>query len=308
MLKYVKENNINIVHFQHEFSFFHNKNALAKLLQDLNTIDVKTIVTLHSFCPKLTAYNFMLAKNASKLLMHAKPFVKEFIAEALNSPVKLKVDNLEYIPMGCNLPIEYDKTKVMQTKKLLNIDSYFPIIGSFGFLRDQKGYRDIVLSLHELKKVYDNPLCLIYAPSHEFGNKYYDETFFKFIEQEKLEKNVLIIREYAKEEKMLKILQTVDLFILNYKDSPGGGGISAAVKTLMSTQRPIITTNSMAFSDLDKEIIRLENTDPQDLAKATQSLLANPQLLDSLIKKANLFLENNSWKNVVEKHIKVYGE
>jgi len=82
-----------------------------------------------------------------------------------------------------------------------------------------------------------------------------------------MQDNVILIREYLDDEKLLKTLNVCDLFVLNYKDAPNMGGNSAACKTLMRLCKPIITPNSIAFLDLDDEILKINNLNKNLLLK-----------------------------------------
>jgi glycosyltransferase involved in cell wall biosynthesis len=251
----------------------------------------------------------MVSQFANRVIVHALPFKQEYeMMDNLPGEFKPTFPNIEFIPMGCEPPQLLHDSDVTETRRHLNMDNRSPIVGSFGFLRDQKGYNELLLAVKELKVKYPQIYCLIYAPPHEFGSKFYDEEFFKFIEREKLEDMVLVVRDYSEKEKMLRILQTADLFVLNYKDSPQGGGISAAVKTLMRTQRPIIVADSIAFRDLDKEVVKIGKPNVQKIASTIDQVWMNEMLKSRLVEKANLFLNNNTWDKIATKHLKIYGD
>jgi glycosyltransferase involved in cell wall biosynthesis len=308
-INFAVQNKINCFHLQHEFSFWPDRIKLAEALQELNSKNIKTILTLHSFCRGLISYNVMLVNKLDKLIVHAQSFKDELCSmNFLEQETKNDIDNVEFIPMGCDAARSYTDEEIKETRKMLGIEGRSPIIGSFGFLREQKGYNDLILAVKELKDKFPNILCLVYAPLHEFGSRSYDEQFFKFIEREKLVDVTLVLRDYSEKEKMLKILQAADLFVLNYKDSPAGGGISSAIKTLMVVQRPIIASNSIAFKDLKDEIAKLTKNGVSDIAKAIDQVWSNQVLKDVLVGKTNNFLAANSWSIVAERHVKVYGE
>ena len=56
----VEQGKYNIIHIEHEHSFFKNKDVLAKLLEKLNAMKVKTILTMHSLAVGLSSYNEIL--------------------------------------------------------------------------------------------------------------------------------------------------------------------------------------------------------------------------------------------------------
>lgn len=308
--KLVKDQNFNLVHLQHEFSFFKSKTELEQLLYSLNELKVKTVITLHSLVPAMNAINELLLTRIDDVIVHCADFKR--ILEGLftvNTKLLPNICNIEVIEMGCGDIFPIDEKRVIETKKNLDLLNRWPIIGSFGFLREQKGYHDLLLAMKELKKQYENILLLIIAPKHEFGSKVYDETFYNFIEKHELGNNVLIIREYLEETKLLSVLQVADAFVLNYVDSPYGGGISAAVKTLLRVQRPILVREGVAFTDLvNGEVLKIRDTNLSALISAIKNLIRDRTLSISLINNANEFLLRNSWKNAAQKHLDLYNK
>ena len=219
------------------------------------------------------------------------------------------VQNIEFIPMGCKELVKRSHGIIQETKKNLDISNRYPIIGSFGFLRDQKGFQEIALAVKELKKDYPNICFLLISPKHEFGDLVYDEEFFRFLEREKMDTFSLILREYLPEKKLIKVLQTIDLFVLNYKDSPIGGGISAAVKTLMRSGRPIITSNSIAFWDLEKgEVFKNEFLSVDVMTTLIEKVLKDESIQGTLVNTAAAFLNFANWESVSKKHWDIYME
>jgi glycosyltransferase involved in cell wall biosynthesis len=211
--------------------------------------------------------------------------------------------------MGCGDIFSIDENRIIETKRNLNLSKKYPIVGSFGFLREQKGYYDLLLAIKELRKQYPDVFLLIVAPKHEFGSKVYDETFYNFIEKHKLQNNVMIIREYLSEEKLLSVLQCSDVFVLNYIDSSYGGGISAAIKTLFRVQRPILAREGIAFADLTKgEVLKIRGVSLSSLIDAIKALVEDKTLSASLVNNANDFILRNSWKNIAQKHIDLYNK
>lgn len=301
LVNYCKKQKINVVHIQHEFSFFKNKNQIETALQNLNHAGIKTIITMHSFCPGLKSYNQMLIDTCDKILFHSQRFVNEICQNYQHR------NNVQFIAMGCKLHYPYEKGTVQLAKQNLGIEKRKPIIGSFGFLRDQKGFKELILAVKSMRNEFPDICLLLISPKHEFGSMVYDEEFFRFIEREKMDDTCIIIREYLPETKLLKILQTVDFFILNYQDSPAGSGISAAVKTLMRSQRPIIVSDTMSFWDLNKgEVLKGENLNVESMINLSKKIMYDKDLCDLLVKNANAFLENNKWYNIANMHWDLY--
>lgn len=306
----IQRDGYNVVHIQHEFSFFKNKEVLKKLLDDLHNLKVKTVLTMHTLAPGLSSYNELLLTHLDDLIVHSQHFKDQLLKRSNNNNdiILPETCNIEVIPMGCGGIHQLDENRVNETKNNLGINSHGPIIGSFGFLRDQKGYQDIILTVKILREKYPNILLLLVCPTHEFGSKTYDEIFFNFIERIGMQDNVLIIREYLEEEKLLDVLQCADLFMLNYKDAPIGGGISAAVKTLFRVQRPIIVNNSIAFCDLTDEVMKINSITVESMLEPIEKLLKDKEFGQSLVIKANEYATNNSWSETAKRHLDLYSK
>ncbi len=86
-----------------------------------------------------------------------------------------------------------------------------------------------------------------------------------------------------------------------------GGGISAAVKTLFRVQRPIIVNNSLAFFDLNDEVLKV-NSGKGSLAliEPIKRVLINKELSNKLVSSANLYIEKNNWNKTAQKHLDLY--
>lgn len=302
----IKTNGYNICHIQHEFSFFKNNDEFKQLLKNLKDLKIKTILTMHSLVPRLKAENEVMLTYFDNIIVHCAAF-KEILEEGFKENRDECSANIDIVEMGCGDLYEINEDKIKEVKQNLDISNRYPIIGSFGFLREQKGYHDLLLAVKELKNTYKDILLLIVAPHHEFGSQMYDNTFFNFITKHKLEKNVLIIREYLKEEKLLAVLQCADMFVLNYIDSPIGGGISAAIKTLFRVQKPILVREGIAFTDLVRgEVLKIRDIEISALVKAIDVLIKDKEMGKTLVKNANEFVLRNNWKNVAQKHIELY--
>lgn len=308
--KLIQDTKCNLVEIQHEFSFFRSKTEFEELLQNLNKLKVKIVLTMHSLVPNLTSLNDLMLMNCDDIIVHSKRF-KDILEERLKVMPDIRsrnMCNIEVIEMGCSDLFQVDEIERIQIKKNLNLDDKYPIIASFGFLREQKGYYDLLSTMKELKKIYKKAFLLIIAPPHEFGSKVYDEMFYNFVIKQGLENDILIIREYLKEDKLLKVLQCADAFVLNYIDSPYGGGVSAAVKTLFRVQKPILVREGIAFADLiNGEVLKIRGGDINVLVDAIKTLIEDKEMAMALVKNANDFVIRNNWENVAEKHIDLYN-
>jgi glycosyltransferase involved in cell wall biosynthesis len=286
--------NFDTVVFQHEFSFYRDKELLHKTLKTLHEHNKRTVIELHTYLPA-NIYNSMLLDSTDAVIVHCDLFKNKIAKDA---------HNLYVVKMGCKEKVNID---AHIARNALNFNGNFPVIGSFGFIREQKGYKEIAQTIQYLVSEYKNIRFLLAAPTHEFGSKYYEETFYRYIEDMQISDRTICLREYMQEDKLMQYLSSVDIFVLNYKDSNAGGGNSAAIKTLMRVQRPIIVSDTLYFADLKDEVYKIKNTDADSIKSALEILLKDKDLQKQLVLKANEFLKENSWKNVVRRHLDIYA-
>jgi len=291
----VKEKKYNVVVFQHEYSFFQDRFKLEKALDEIRALGAKSIVEMHTFSP-IRHYNNMLMTKADEVIVHCDMYKENMLGGNT-------ANNISVIKLGCKEPFSSD---VAMAKKNLGIEGRSPIIGSFGFMRDQKGYHDIARAVKEMINDYPDVGFLLVAPKHEYGSKSYEEQFYKFIEDLGIADRTTIVREYMDEEKLLSTLSCADVFILNYKESKAGGGNSAAIKTLMRAQRPIIVTDTFYFGDLGDEVCKIKDMNKYTMIQQISEFINKPELAKQYIERANKFLDDNSWTKNSKKHMEVY--
>lgn len=285
----------NCIYIQHEFSFFQDRTQLESFLDKARAAKVKTVVLMHSFAP-LYPYLNMVIDKADVLIFHNETF------KTMAMKQRPDAKNIRVIPMGCLPAFKGDNSEV---RNALKINNNHPIIGSFGFLRDQKGYNELVLAIKEMREQYKDIKLIIVAPPHEFGSKSYDENFFNFILDNDMQDNVIIIREFLDDEKLLKTLNACDLFVLNYKDNPTMGGNSAACKTLLRICKPVIAPNSIAFLDIKDEVIKINGLNKIKIKENIEKVLHDKELYEKVSQNAEAFIKKCDWSKVAQQHIVV---
>jgi glycosyltransferase involved in cell wall biosynthesis len=295
IIERAKEKKYNVVVFQHEYSFFQDRFALEKALDQLREAKIKSVIEMHTFSP-IRHYNDMLMSKADEIIVHCDSYKEKMVGAG-------EADHVSVIKLGCKEPFLADNTAI---KKNLGLEGKHPIVGSFGFMRDQKGYHDIARAVQEMVNDYPDVAFLLVAPKHEYGSTTYEEQFYKFIEDLGIAERTVIVREYMDEEKLLATLSCADVFILNYKESRAGGGNSAAIKTLMRVQRPIIVTDTFYFGDLENEVCKIKDLNKYTMMKQITEFISKPELAKQYIDKANEFLSEHSWEKNAKRHLNVY--
>ena len=292
---YILKKDFNLIHFQHEYSFFPTYYSLIKVLKELKKRKIKSVVTFHSWS-NLASYNKLLLPYFDTVIVHGQSMKDKFLKHAPQA-------NIQVIPMGCKPPVQFNSDEL---KKNLSLTG-FPLIGSFGFLRDQKNFANVLRAVGLLRNEYPSAQAIIHSPPHEFGSDVYDRKFFLSMGAEGHLKYSTIFREYLQEEEMIKTLACADIIVLPYLESPAGGGFSASLKTCLRTGKPVLTSNTSYFEDMDKEIFRFDDLTAVGIKNALLYVLKHPDVQKELVEKGNKFLQKNSWEKVAKKHLLCYN-
>lgn len=211
-----------LVHLQHEYGLY-TSDELREWIRRCEQAGVPLVITMHTACHH--AQNDIL--RTQQIIVHHEVFVS-----------LLGFPQMTVIPIGCGPSISPDPPMLIEARKRLGLTGAYPVIGSFGFLRMQKGYVELVAAAKRLQAFFPKIKVLLVAPKHGFG-EYYETTFQAILQRFDLVSLVVLARSWTMEETdIVKTLQCADLLVLNYIASPIGGGLSAAARTCLRTQRP----------------------------------------------------------------------
>ena len=282
-------------HIQHEYSLFPSVNQVCDLADQAHRSDGHCVMTMHSVMRYPEDHRRMAGALDAIIVHHST------VAELMDYPEAV------VIPMGCDPPFVSTADQRQAIRKRFDVP-WSPIIASFGFLRSQKGYLEIIEAIRFMKNQYSQIGLVIVAPTHAFGQEQYEEQFFHQLKQLDMDHRVRVIREWLSEDDLLTLLQCASAVVLNYIPSPLGGGISAASKMCLRAQRPLIVTDTIHFIDLDEEVIKTRTPHPADVLAAITAVLEQRGIQDRLAEAGNRFLREHDWLRVAEQHQTLYRQ
>jgi hypothetical protein len=174
------------------------------------------------------------------------------------------------------------------------IDSTIPIIGSFGFGFDTKGFDKIVTFVN---KEFDEAIIKIVMPFATFGDCL-GQTAMKVknlceANNTKPGIKIMIIHDFLKDDDVLYFLanNTINMFLYDYM---GGAGISSTIDFALSVNRPICISSSYMFRHIYRDDICIDHTTIQQCIK-NGSTYCNKQKEkhsnETLIRFMELFLQ-----------------
>ncbi|MBD8137273.1 glycosyltransferase [Bacillus sp. CFBP 13597] len=287
---------IDMVHFQYEYSMY-NIHQLKNAMKILMSLKIPIITTVHSWSHEMKHHNSLISFFSTCIIVHSNQFKKICIKDGVSK------NKLVVIPMGC---------PDISINKPLNFPSKnppgYPRIGFFGFPFPNKGISQLIEAIKELNKGFFPEI-----EGHFFSHlpNSIEKTHSAIPYQNELENkfkqfNYLYwYKEYLPQQSLVESFQAMDVFVLPYIQY-GSVGISSAVKFLFNAEKPIITTESLQFSDLTNEVYKISNSEPSFIADAIYDVLTNENLRNQLLMNANSFKRINSWKSISNQYCALY--
>jgi glycosyltransferase involved in cell wall biosynthesis len=279
-------NATNIVHYQIEYGLYAPDDFL-KANKMLNNRAL--IATLHSIDEQQLSYNSILWNVFDKLIVHSE----EMKQAAINSGCK--ADKVVVIPHGC---WDYGLTPKPQKDAV-------ETVGSFGFMFPQKGWIETAIALDQLPQ-YKWRLFSSKVEGHDNSEKYHRRfsTFVQTLENLNME----WIEDFVPENEMIANLNEVDVILIPYTIFLNQHAISGAVRRCLASGVPIICTDTPYFSDLNEEVCKMSDNEPETIKSTLLYIDKNKQYREDLIQKADKFIKTNSWENIADKHIQLWKE
>lgn len=295
LLKEIKKSSVNLIHFQHEYSLFPRDGLLFKLLDGLEKEEIRTAISIHWAGVSIDKF----VGNFVDVIIFHNVYLKKFY----NTYTSFK-DKTYFIEYGIpNIRAE-DKYEL---RKLNNIKSNH-IIASFGFMNMFKKncFANVIKAVHSIKEKFPDILYFIISPRHPyfpFSDQCYKELKI-MVKRLKLAENVLFIEESLPEEKVFRLLHMADIIIQYFNAKKRSQ--SGSTKICMAAKRPVITSNTIFFSDMNDEVIKIRPHRPDLLAKTIVGLFNDEVKQRELVQNAIKYIERNNYQKVALKLIKAY--
>lgn len=287
----------DIVHLQYEYSLFAFQ-ELQNIITQLRSKRISFLITAHSYTQQLPVYNDLL-KEVTPLIVHSTHIAEKMSSEGWNSKA------LRVINMGVDNV--YQNSNINKMKQELKINGN-PCIGFFGFMHWYKGIFPLLEAVEKLKKTNPQIKCYMFSglSENEGSHKYY-KLFQKKLKIFNIDNNIILNMDFLPSELLIKQLSLMDINILPYVDF-NYYATSAAVRILLSAGKPIITSNSNFFADLQHEVLKIAGVSSKSIANAVSYLHKNVELQEHLRKKGEDYVKAHSWKICAQKHLEVYKE
>lgn len=294
-LKFIEDENINIIHIQYHSGSFYPPQSLNKLIKTLKDLEKKVFVTLHA----VRNTNFDFIKEVENLSLADKVLIHN-IDDFEYSKEKLK--NTILYP---HFNIEFKKRSREEILSQLDLNNS-PIIATHGLLNTNKGIPEVISSIEILKKDYPNILllCLNAVSSNNIlASSLYNDCI-RIIKEKDLEDNIRFFTDFLDDETIEIFLQASDLVVFNYSDV--GESASAAVRKGLASLKPLIITKIKQFREFSDQCFIIEDNKPETIASAVLKLMKDESLKSDLVQKTKDYIEENNVTKKAVELLKIY--
>lgn len=275
-----------IVHFQLNWGFISIKNledAIIKLKENK-----KIFITFHSTTPikNESLQNIVATLNkCSALIVHQKKDLERLVSYGVDR------DIVKLIPLG-QLSYPFVPSSICKEQKQLSDKIIF---GSYGFLLPHKGIYDVLQSIKDLTKKYNNLLFLAVSSLYDCDeSKRYYKKCLDFVKNNGLEQNVLFVTDYLSNNDSLEYLRLCDFLIAPYRQTSESA--SGAIRFLFAAGRPVITSSAAIFDEFNDFVYKFQCESQTQLTNAIEKFITDKNLLETYQEKTLKLLNNNNWQ------------
>lgn len=296
---------ISMVLIQHEFGFFHRKEAAFNHF--LKALTKPIAVVYHTVLP---APNAKLKASVQNISAQAKTIIvmTQTSTRTLVDDYAVAEDKIRVIPHGTHL-VKHSSKSLLKEKYGLEGKQ---VLSTFGLISAGKGIDTTLDALPAIIAKNPDIMFLVIGKTHpgvvrSEGERYREMLMTKVVEL-KLEQHVTFINRYLPLPDLLEYLQLTDIYLFTSKDP--AQAVSGTFSYAMSCGCPVISTPIPHAKEVlqgDAGII-IDFDAPKQLAAAANSLLSNHQLRQNISSNALHLMAPTAWQNSAIAHAEVFSD
>ena len=286
----IGKSNIQVVLVQHQSSLFSLTDEICQHLDNLHHQGRVIMLELHSTLSLLSEY------QPSEVALRSLAKIDRIIVhktEDLDNLITLGLaDTVMLLNLGVIQPLAEPDESATRTTLGIPVDAL--VLGSFGFLFENKGIDALVGSIKPLMQITKRHVHLLAL------NSTIDERSVQRLQKYKriarqlgVDGQISWITDFRKIEECQKILCAADYIVYPYKYSHES--VSAAVTIGLSTLKPVLVSPSDIFSDLSKVTWLMQGHEASDIVNAIMILTHQPETVQALCQRQRQWLYERDW-------------
>ncbi len=279
------EGKLDLVHIQYNLGFY-NFMALKKLIEGLEKLEIKIILTPHSVQHPGSELG-QLKDTLQKC--HQIHVLNQEDLSYLN---KQGLTNCYYFPHGGVLFPYQSKSRL---RSRFSFDNFAPVVATHGFLVENKGVFETLEAVAQLKMSYPNIklIALNAVNPRNMNSAALAVRFKQEISRLGLENNVIHISDFLDREEIITILGLADVLVFPYPESKETA--SGSIRLALAAGRPVIVSQSSQLKDLHDICHSIADNSPALIASAIETLYQDEDLSHSVLLKIQKYAASHSW-------------
>ncbi len=293
--KYINMSGADCCILQHEFGIFGGQDGIY-ILPLLHELEIPLIVTLHTVMQN--------PSNNQKEVLQTIGGMANRIVVMSHKAIEMLVDiyeiprnKISYIEHGVP-DIKYIQEEVKKEFKLENRK----VMLTFGFIGRNKGIETAIKALPKVVKKHPDILYIILGKTHpnviKHAGEEYRLSLIQLIEDLNLEKNVVLLNEFATQKQLFKYLYASDIYITPYLNEAQitSGTLSYAV----GTGSAVVSTPYWHATELLSEGrgVLFDFGETEQLSDTLIDLLDNPEKRLEIRRKAREHGHTITWPKI----------
>ena len=293
--KYINMSGADCCLLQHEFGIFGGQDGIY-ILPLLHELEIPLIVTLHTVMQN--------PSNNQKEVLQTIGGMANRIVVMSHKAIEMLVDiyeiprnKISYIEHGVP-DIKYIQEEVKKEFKLENRK----VMLTFGFIGRNKGIETAIKALPKVVKKHPDILYIILGKTHpnviKHAGEEYRLSLIQLIEDLNLEKNVVLLNEFATQKQLFKYLYASDIYITPYLNEAQitSGTLSYAV----GTGSAVVSTPYWHATELLSEGrgVLFDFGEIEQLSDTLIDLLDNPEKRLEIRRKAREHGHTITWPKI----------
>lgn len=265
---------------------------LAEMLQAAQLAGIDTYIALHKTLD--TVIDGRLAslgeiaealRGCTRLIVHTEADIARLKRFAV-------ADNVVMIPPGA---IDRPALDAATVRRLLGLQQFHPIVGTFGFMLPPKGLPQLIHAFALVQRRFPEALLLMLSAEYPGSVELVEERerCRALIRGLGLEDRVRLIDDFLATEEVLLLLNACDVTVFAYQHS--GESDSGAVRLGLAAGRPVATTPLPIFANLAGVVHQFAGRTAAAIAEGILALLGDRDLSAAIRRRQQDWISRNSW-------------
>jgi glycosyltransferase involved in cell wall biosynthesis len=297
---FLNESDIDVVSLQHEFGIFGGEWG-EYVLDFCRNIKGPIVTTFHTVLRNPPEKARQIVREICQI-SSAVVVTIESAAKILEKHFGVEVDKIVVIHHGASLP---DRMRRDYAKRALRLRNH-TVLATFGLISAGKGIEYAIKSLPYLVKERPDLLYLVIGETHPEVRKHegeaYREKLTSLARRLGVERNVLFVNRYLREEELSLYLQAADVYVAPYlgKEQVSSGTLTLA----LGHGKAVVATPTIFAKEIlrDKRGLFCKFANARSIAECVKRILGHSKLRQELEGNAFKYGQEVGWARVADQY------